>query len=96
MDYTITPNNIHLIESYKVSKKDFQKELNQIHILHPDCEVWNRSNCSLKLEWACHNFLYALHYKRAQTGDADLDYPQTLWTRIKNSVVGVIGWIFIK
>ena len=96
MRYTITPNNIHLIDSYKISKKNFQKELNQIRGLHPNCEVWKRKDCSLKLEWSTHNFLYMLHIYRSHTKDCDLNADQSFFIRAIYAICGAVAWVFIS
>ena len=98
--YTITPENVipanlHLVDSYQVSKHKFQSTLNSIHALHPKSEVWERSMFSLRMEWGFHNFLYMIGYKRERTKDADLDYPcdKPEWIY---ELLGMLVWIFIK
>ena len=55
----------------------------------------NRSRFSLKMEWAVHNFLYKIHYKREQTKDVDLDdpcdHPEWIY-----EILGCLVWIFIR
>lgn len=84
-----------IYDSYMVSKKDFQKTLNQIKALHGDKKIFERSDFSLKSEWRVHNFLYCVGYKRERTKDADLDNPcdKPEWVY---EVLGVIIWPFIK
>lgn len=82
-------------DSYLVPKKNFQGVLNSIKALHGSKPIFRRSDTSLKREWAVHNAAYALHYKREQTKDADLDIPadKPEWLYI---AVGTIVWPFIK
>ena len=94
--HTITDNNLHLIDSYKVSKRDFKKELKAIHDFHPNYDVWNRGREQMCLEWATHNACYALGIKREQTKDCDLEYPQSFWVRAAYAICGCVVWIFIK
>ena len=99
--YTITgkdeiPANLHLIDSYTVSKKNFQGTLNRIRAIHPKSEVWNRCDAQMKLEWATHNAAYDLHIFRSHTKDCDLDYPQCFLVRAFYAVVGCLVWLFIK
>jgi len=94
--YTITKNNLHIVDSAFVEKERFAGVLARIKNLHPHSDVWKRSMCSLKLEWASHNALYAIGYKRDHTKDVDLNYPQPLWARVAYSVCGVIVWPFIN
>lgn len=95
--------NIHIENSYAVSKKDFNKVLADReweayeHNIESEIGVFqNRSQFSLKCEWACHNFLYALNIARERTKDVDLDYPQKWYLRIAYTVGGVLVWLFIK
>lgn len=94
--------NIHITDSYKISKREFHNVLinreyeAHWHNIESEIQVFeHRSRFSLKMEWAVHNFLYAIGYKRAQTKDADLDYPcdKPEWIYC---VLGCLVWIFIK
>lgn len=82
-------------DSFLVSKSRFQGVLNSIKALHGAKPIFQRSDLSLKREWAAHNAAYALHYKREQTKDVDLDIPcdKPEWLYI---VFGTIVWPFIK
>lgn len=99
--HTITPKNVipanlHLIDSYKVSKKKFNSELKQIKAFHPDSEVWNRGFAQMKLEWATHNALHSLGILKSHTKDVDLNYPQGFVVRAFYAITGCLVWIFIK
>ena len=99
--YTITgadviPANLHIFDSYKVSKKCFHSTLKQIRCLHPKSEIWNRKEWLMQLEWATHNFLYNLHILRSHTADVDLNYPQCFLAKIGYTIFGAIAWLFIK
>lgn len=96
MKYIITNSNLHLIDSYKVSKKRFDGELNRIKAIHPNSDVWKRSRCSMKLEWATHNGLYAIGIMRDHTKDVDINYPQKWYAKVGYAVCGSLFWIFIK
>ena len=95
-DYTVTPTNIHLESSFKVSKEDFERELLSMREQHPDSQVWNRSIESLKREWAAHNAFHALGIARKQTAHADLNWPQPWLIRIAYDLLGRAVWPFIK
>lgn len=99
--HTITPRdvipaNLHLIDSYKVSKKKFGSELKQIRAFHPESKVWERGFALMKLEWAVHNALYALGIARSRTKDCDLNSPQSFFLKVCYAVGGVIVYPFIK
>lgn len=96
IDYTISPDNIHLESSFKVSKDDFESELVAMCERHPESQVWNRSIDSLKREWAAHNALHAMGIFREQTAHADLNWPQHWLIRLGYAVLGTIVWPFIK
>ena len=96
MKYTISNNNLHLIDSYKVSKKRFDGELNRIKAIHPNSDVWKRTRCSLKLEWATNNGLYALGIKRDRTKDVDINYPLKWYEKVMYSIAGFLVWLLIK
>lgn len=94
--------NIHIENSYAVSKKYFNKVLADReweayeHNFESEIGVFrNRSQFSMKMEWAVHNFCYAIGYERERTKDVDLDYPQKWYVRIGYAVVGVLVWCFI-
>lgn len=92
--YTITKNNLHIVDSCQVSKKNFGRTLTSIKNFHPKSDVWKRSDKSLKREWAVHNFSYSLGLFRSRTKDVDLNYPNR-WAWLYN-IVGALVWIFIK
>jgi len=96
MKYTITNNNLHLVDSYKISKNRFDGELNRIRGIHPSSQVWKRKRYAMKLEWATHNGLYALGIKRDHTKDVDINYPQKWYAKIGYFFVGCCVWLFIK
>ncbi len=75
MLYSITSNNLHIINSYDYRKDEMLGVLFKICYLHTDSKVWMRSFCSLKNEWCVHNALYRLHLLRSHTADVDLNYP---------------------
>ena len=96
MKYTITQSNLHLVDSYKVSKRSFDRELSRIKGLHPTSNVWLRSFRSMRKEWATHNALYALGLFRQRTKDCDLNYPQRWYVKAAYSSFGTIVYPFIK
>ena len=89
MKYEITTNNLHIEDSYQVSKKDMLSTLTYIKAFHPDSRVWERTMRSLRAEWIVHNALYRLHLYRTRTKDVDLDQPcdRPEWVYILLSVL---------
>lgn len=96
MKYKIYDNCVKLIDSYLVSKKDFQKQLTMIRNLHPNIPLWNRSDASIKREWATHNLLYSLGIARERTKDCDLNYEHKWYMKIAYGVVGSVALLIIK
>lgn len=94
--YKISDDNLHIIDSYKVPKKNFVRELSSAKNLHPSSGVWNRSFNSLKKEWGVHNALYAIGIFRSRTKDADLNYPQKWYVKLAYALAGNIVWPFIR
>ena len=75
MLYSITPNNLHIINSYDYRKDEMLYVFFKIYCRHLDSKVWTRSFDSLENEWCVHNALYRLHILRSRTADVDLNYP---------------------
>lgn len=97
MNIDISKNNIHIEDSFDVSKRDIKGDLVVIleYADRQDCEVCNRSLKSLCLEWYAHNLLYKWHIKRERTKDVDLNYPQTWKERIFYLILGSFAWLII-
>lgn len=87
-------SNIHIHESYKVSKRSFKAVLATFTDAEAREVKAHRSTYSLCAEWACHNFLYRIGIARERTKDVDLDYPcdKPEWLYI---VLGTIVKLFI-
>lgn len=97
VEYNISENNIHLIDSYKIPKKEFKCDLKTIASENSSNNVvQNRSIFSMEMEWSTHNFLYMLNIERNRTKNTDLDYPQKIIYKPLYPIIGLIGWIFIK
>ena len=95
-DFSVTSDNIHIVDSAMVSKRDFDAVLAIIRAEYPFCPVWERGFGSLKNEWAVHNALYALGIARARTRDVDLNVPQPWYLHAAYAVLGVMARIVIK
>ena len=96
MRWTATKNNIHIVDSYQVSKWHYRKELKEIKAAVPDIDVWKRSFFSLYCEWAVHNACYWFHIWREETRSVDLNYPQKWYMRIAYTIFGIIALILTK
>lgn len=96
MTYRILKDRIKLIESYKVPKREFSEKLEALRRLEPSCPVWQRSERSLRLEWASHNLAYLLGYKPERTANVDLDYNQKWFEKIGYFLIGIIALLIIN
>ena len=95
--YTVSPNNIHLENSFRVRKNAFRRELKAMRERFPDSLVWqHRSLGSLEREWAVHNALHALGIFKSRTADIDLNWPQGWIFRIGYTLLAPLVWPFIK
>ena len=95
--YTVSPNNIHLENSFRVRKNAFRRELEAMRERFPDSLVWkHRSLGSLEREWAVHNALYALGIFPSRTSHTDLNWPQGWIFRVGYALLGPLVWPFIK
>lgn len=97
MQYYVTPNNIHIYDSWIYSKFGFQDRLELIEQEHPECQVfYYRSYWHMKMEWATHSFLYNLGYKPDETSNVDLNYPQKWYVKVLYALTGPLAWVFIR
>ena len=84
-----------IYDSAFVPKADYQKTLNQIKAIHGSQPIFQRSDRSLKAEWAVHSFCYMIGYKKDQTKDCDFDLlcdkPEWLYM-----LIGALVWPFLK
>lgn len=97
MQYHVTPNNIHIYDSWIYNKHGFQSRLELIRREHPECLVFqHRSFWSMKMEWATHNFLFNLGLWQDRTGSVDLNWPQQRYVRTMYVIIGPIAWLFIQ
>ena len=94
--YRIYGVRINILDSYLVSKRNFEKVLEEIQTYSQGHDVWSRGMKSLCREWAVHNLLYNLGLFKSKTKDVSLDFPQTKLTQFAYKVFGTIAMWFIK
>ena len=93
----VNSNNIHIEDSHKISKKEFESILNELRSKYSDNNVLrNRSNLSLIFEWSVHNLLYYFNVQKSRTGSVDLDYPQRWYEKIAYYLAGPISFLLIS
>lgn len=94
--YYINDNNIHIIDSHKISKKEFDSILKEMRKTFTNNVLENRSDYSLKMEWACHNLAYYFNILRERAKDVDLNYPLKWYEKVIYNILGPISWILIS
>lgn len=81
LDVKVFPDNIKIIDSYKIQKrKDIKEAI--LEILEKGC-LYNtkRSIGSLVREWKCHNRFYNMGLFIPYTKDCDLEAKEALYRR---------------
>lgn len=89
LNVTITPNNIHIEDSYyitlralmKVFFNKLRKYLEDSHITM-ETPLDYRSDRSLCNEWITHNNAYKFGFRKDRAEDTDLNYPQAWYAPI--------------
>ena len=74
--YHVTPNNVTIYDSYKVTHTgDMEYLIQKIRYNYPlnNYIINKRSMSSLINEWKAHNLLYDLHLFRSHTRNVDLN-----------------------
>ena len=97
LNIIITPNNIHIEDSYRVVNPVDMKHvlndtidfLNTNHITM-DTPFNHRSICSMVSEWKTHNNLYTLNIQPERTKSIDLDWPQKWYYKLGYWILGII------
>lgn len=96
MKILASKNNIQIVDSYEVSKYRFDGIIERIKNGFPNHIVaLNRSNNSIKKEWAVHNLLYKLGLWRNRTQNLDINYPLSDFEKVIYNIFGHICLIFL-
>ena len=87
---TISDNNIHIKDSYRVFDKSEMKEmLYTIWTKRPDCNVFKRSYDSMIAEWRAHNLAYRWGIEKDRTKDVDINYPLKWYVELIYKIFGI-------
>ena len=75
INYTLSKNNIHIVDSYKIKKKADMDAI--VNLIRTEATKkgfkYKRSNSSWVTEWRAHNYMYDKRIDRARTGSVDLN-----------------------
>ena len=88
---------IHIVDSYKLSKKDIKVIVDTL--IQDDGEntvIKNRSRYSILSEIYVHNLCYNFNIYRERTGSVDINYPINKFAETIYKIIGPLCWIFIK
>lgn len=91
LNISVTKGVVSIQDSWKISKKDFDRILDRIQRYIP-----NRTKKSLRREWAAHNLLHSLKVQRSRTAHVDFNYPQNWKEKIGYGILGRISLLFIR
>ena len=73
--YTLSKNNIHIVNSYKITKKADMTAI--VKLIRAEAlrlgYKYKRSDSSWVTEWRAHNYMYDKRMDRARTGSVDLN-----------------------
>ena len=93
----ISDTCIHIVDSYKLSKKDIKLIVDKlIQDYAENTVIKNRSRYSILSEIYVHNFCYNLNIYRERTRSADVNYPINKFAETIYKIIGPLCWIFIK
>lgn len=75
INYIISKTNIHIVDSYKITKRDDMKAI--IKIIRAKASEngfeYKRTDSSWVNEWRAHNFMYKYKIQKDRTGSVDLN-----------------------
>lgn len=93
--YYINDTNIHIKDSYKLSKKEFCSLIKEMRLKFVNPVLQNRSDYSLKMEWACHTLAYYFNISRDRAKNVDLNYPLKWYEKVIYNIFGPISWLLV-
>ncbi len=94
-DCTITPTNVHIKDSYRITKKSGMKEIivkARDYALVNFGYTYNRTEKQWLYEWRAHNLLHTLDYQPERTCSVDLDEGET---DRRNSLYRILSFLYI-
>jgi hypothetical protein len=88
VDIEYDENNIKVIDSYKIKKRDLISDILVLFKLETGY-VSKRNLVDWVSEWVAHNRLYTLGLFRSHTKDVDLEENEKRWRKI---IYKILGW----
>ena len=92
ISFTLTKNNVHIVDSYKISKNaDMLAIVNRIRAEALKLGFkYRRSNSSWITEWRAHNYMYDKGIERARTASVDFDENVSVLKLISYSLMAAL------
>lgn len=79
IEYTLSKNNVHIVDSYKVRRKAAMKRF--LRLIREEAKkqgyTYKRFESCWYLEWQAHNYMYDKGIERARTGSVDLNEDES-------------------
>ena len=89
IEYTLTKGNIHIINSYKIRKREDMNGI--VAAVRAEAKKkgfnYKRSNSSWVTEWRAHNYMYDKNIERNRTGSVDLNEGESRWKLLSYSLM---------
>jgi hypothetical protein len=95
VECTITPTNVHIKDSYRITDKKTMKEIIakiRNYALVDFGNTYKRTEKQWLHEWRAHNLLYKLDYQMERTKSIDLDEGET---SRNNFLYKVLSFLYI-
>lgn len=94
--FNIKRERLTIFDVDTVLKADALELIKKVREMHPNYDVFKRSDKSFYNEFCVHKFCYILHILRKKTKDAGMQYPLSSFINFLYSIFGPISRIFIK
>lgn len=92
IEYTLSKNNVHIVDSYKIRRKTAMKKF--LRIIRDEAKKqgynYKRFESCWYIEWQAHNYLYDKGVERERTGSVDLNEDESRWKIISYSVLAAL------
>ena len=83
-------NNSHLVKNRKAREKVIDLILASDEFKNLQRSGYTRYKKSMLGEWAGHNFLYSIGYKRNNTASVDIDNNEPFWRKVIYAIIDLL------
>lgn len=89
--YTLSKNNIHIVDSYKIKKRADMNTI--VKLIRAEAIKkgfkYKRSNGSWVTEWRAHNYMYECGIEKIRTGSVDLNEDESRFKLLSYSMMSL-------